>query len=83
MKLRLLLFAAVREVIGSSEIDFEVEKGITLSQFIDIISNKYPSIKPLLPNCVAAINHEYIEDLSIVLEEGNISVLNNFDVLFF
>ena len=66
MKLKVLLFAAVREAVGKQEVHLEVEDKATISSVSAALQQAYPQLRPLLSKCVFAVNQEYVEQDSVV-----------------
>jgi molybdopterin converting factor small subunit len=63
MKIKVLLFAAAREIAGEKEVLFEqVAEGTDAKQFLsDGILTKWPALKRIIDNIVLAVNQEYID----------------------
>jgi len=59
MKVRLRLFASVREIVGSGEVALEVPEGSTLADLVGQVGEQYPRLKGLAPSLLWAVNREY------------------------
>jgi MoaE-MoaD fusion protein len=70
VKVRLLYFAIVREVLGRSEETLTIENGQTLEQVISQLSNDHPSLQRLRPSLLFMVNEEYA-DPSTQLSDGD------------
>lgn len=70
MKIHLLLFASIREKVGASELDVELE-GDTVQHVIDLLVGRFPQIEPLLKRAHIALNEEYCDKTS-KLKNGDV-----------
>jgi molybdopterin synthase catalytic subunit len=59
MKVRLRLFAAVREIVGSGEVALEVPEHFTAGQLVRRVGEMYPRLQGLAPSLLLAVNREY------------------------
>jgi molybdopterin converting factor subunit 1 len=73
MKLKLLLFAKAREIVGSTEVSVEIEgESITHQALLDHITTvAFPALKPIISSCILAINQEYSIDNNNIIREGD------------
>ena len=60
MKIVARLFALYREVVGKSEIELEVEEGITVARLIGVLEQEFPQLKAFSDNLIVAVNAEYV-----------------------
>jgi len=54
------LFALYREVVGKSELEIEVEEGITVARLIELLEQEFPQLKVFSDNLIVAVNAEYV-----------------------
>ena len=59
MKVRLRLFASVREIVGSGEVALEVAEGSTVGDLVRQVGERYPRLRGLAPSLLLAVNREY------------------------
>lgn len=59
MRIRLRLFASVREIVGARELSLEVPEGCTLGRALQQIAEAYPRLQGLAPSLMLAVNREY------------------------
>ncbi len=59
MKIRVLLFAALRERAGVRELVVDVADDATAAQVREAVAVACPPLRPLLPNAALAVNEEY------------------------
>lgn len=77
MKVKVLLFAAAREIAGVREVSFdEVATGTTCSAFFaDSVLAKWPSLKSISESIVIAVNQEYVDLTAkepLILNDGTL-----------
>lgn len=61
MKIQLLAFGIVQDIINSTSLEMELQEIITVKQFKRLLSDKYPKIKNIQSFAVA-VNEEYAND---------------------
>ncbi len=59
MKVRVRLFAAVREIVGSGEVALDLPEGFTAGQLVRRVGETYPRLQGLAPSLLLAVNREY------------------------
>ena len=70
MTIRVLLFAAYREAVGSSRLEVEVPEGATVSQVYDRLEQEHDGLARLRPYTSFAVNREFV-DADAVLRAGD------------
>ncbi len=70
MKIRLKMFAILKDRSGVSEIDLELPAGATVGDAISLIRQRFAAIAELLPKAAAAVNLSYVER-SHILRDGD------------
>lgn len=72
MKIRVLLFAKAREIVGSPEIQLELEgESTTHAALLEHLNVAFPALKPVSSVCILAINQEYSVETSNIIREGD------------
>ena len=61
MRIRLRLFASVREVIGKQEVLVDVPEGVTAADLLMQLVAQHPELRRQVPSLRLAVNHEYVE----------------------
>ncbi|MDE2320320.1 MAG: MoaD/ThiS family protein [candidate division NC10 bacterium] len=59
MKVQVRCFAAVREIVGVSELIVDLPEGSTLIQLIDQLHCQYPRLQALTGSLLFSVNREY------------------------
>ena len=70
MRLRVLLFATYREIVGAKEVAWTADSGASLAQFLDAFLEAHPRLSPHRGSMMVAVNLE-VADRSTVLREGD------------
>jgi len=60
VKVKVRLFAALRELVGEREVTLELSEGATVGDLRDRLVEEHPIIGTLLPTLVWAVNEEYV-----------------------
>ena len=68
MKVEVKFFARYREIVGSEDVDLELDDGTTVVSLIARLVEKYPEF-PSDPH-MAAVNAEYVEP-DVILNDGD------------
>lgn len=74
MKLKVLLFAHLREKAGTRETQVEVPLGVSAAEVKTRLGELYPALKPALAGIVMAVNKEYVADTTLIPEGAEIAL---------
>lgn len=75
MRIRVRLFAGVREAVGQREIVLEVAEGTTADQLLDRVAERHPQIAPLRASLLVACNREYAEGGRVLAEGDEVALI--------
>ncbi len=70
MRLRVLLFATFREIVGESEVPWSAEPGTTVGPFLDAFLRAHPGLAPHRGSMKVAVNLAFV-DPSAELRDGD------------
>ncbi len=59
-RVTVLLFAAVREVVGASEITLALDGASTASSLLSALCERFPALTPYVPSLRVAVNGAYV-----------------------
>lgn len=59
MKVRVLLFARLRELAGGDELELEMTEGATLGELWSRLQERFPSLRAFVHPPLMAVNQEY------------------------
>jgi len=57
-----LFFAGAKDIVGKDRVEFELEEGITTTQFEKILLTTFPRLNKIIETCILAVNQEYAEE---------------------
>jgi molybdopterin converting factor subunit 1 len=70
MKITSLFFGITADLIGSTELDMELENSTDVGAFKLVLKGRYPQLKNITSYAVA-VNERYAEDI-LILKEGDV-----------
>jgi molybdopterin converting factor subunit 1 len=74
MKLKVLLFAHLKEKAGTREADVEMPAGASMGAVKARLGELYPALQPVLANILVAVNKEYVSDDTVIFEGAEIAL---------
>ncbi|NPV76964.1 MAG: hypothetical protein HPY59_11395 [Anaerolineae bacterium] len=74
MNVRVLLFASLRERVGKGEIELDLEPGINVAEFKQMLSSNFPEHQPLIERALVSVNRDFAFDHDIIPEEAEIGL---------
>ena len=75
VKIKVRLFAVLREEIGSHELNLEFPQGAVCREVVGYLKNNFPSLDSLLERSLLAINGVYANPCSDIFEGDEVAVL--------
>jgi molybdopterin synthase catalytic subunit len=75
MKVRVRLFAGLREYVGQAELELELPDNARVSDLQETIGRDYPRLKPLLPGLAFAVNEEYATRDQALHEDDEVALI--------
>ena len=72
-KVKILLFATLRDYVGAKTLEMEIPAGITIANLKALMVKAYPRLAPVEESMMAAINREYTADEEVVPVEAEIA----------
>ena len=70
MRIRVLLFGQLKDIVGRNEENLELAAGTSVSELMARYSEQFPRFKPLAGSIACSVNREYA-GASVVLREGD------------
>lgn len=61
MRVRVLLFATLKDLVGAREIDWSGEPGATLGDLLRDLEDRHPKFADYRRTILLAVNHEFAE----------------------
>jgi len=72
-KIKVLLFATLRDYVGSRALELEVPDGTTVAGLTRQLVSTYPGLEKVKASMMAAINREYASDEQVIPLEAEIA----------
>ena len=75
MRIKVRLFARLRELVGAGELERDVPVGSTVDAVWRALAHEYPSIEPYARSISCAVNAEYARFSTAITEGDEIAFL--------
>ena len=75
MKVKALFFATCRDIVGSRELDIEIEEGSQVGDVKRVLMAKYPNFPATTKGLSVAVNAEYVDDCAILYPGDEIAFI--------
>jgi molybdopterin converting factor subunit 1 len=75
MKVRVLLFARLREMAGGGTLEMEVPEGTTMGQLWGLLQSRTPSLQAFTSLPLMALNLEYAGPETLLTKDDEIAFL--------
>jgi MoaE-MoaD fusion protein len=75
VKVRVKLFASVREIVGRRELVLDVSEGFTVSALSRRLVSDHPKLLALMPSLQFAVNHEYADGQRVLVEGDEVAAI--------
>lgn len=74
MKIKLLLFASMKEKIGKSSIELEADEPCTVQGLLDILFLQYPAITPFAKSILVSVNQEFADSVQLIQANDEVAI---------
>ncbi len=74
MKMKVLAFGIVKEIVAGSSITVDMPEGSTAAELKTALEDRYPRLQQLA-SCLMAVNNEYAEAGQIIVERDEIALI--------
>ena len=75
MIVRVRLFASLREIVGSEELDLEPEEGTTVSALWEQILDEHPDLSRYRNAIQFAVNQDFVSGESLLKDKDEVAFL--------
>jgi len=72
--IKVKLFASFKELVGKSEVSFEIKECATVSDLKKILLNNYPQLSSQKFQAIYAVNHKVVDDNTILSVGDEVAV---------
>jgi molybdopterin converting factor subunit 1 len=73
-RVKVLLFATLRQRAGAKSVELEVPDGTDVRGLKEHLASEYPSLKEAMSTVVVAINREYAPEEAIIPANGEVAL---------
>ena len=73
-RVKLLLFATLRDRAGTKSIELDVPPDLTVQGLKDQVSAEYPSLKESMKSVLISINREYAFDEAVIPPDAELAM---------
>ena len=74
MKIKTLFFGMARDLAGQSIVNIEINEGMTVGLFRDLLTKKYPLFSEM-DSFAIAVNESYAEKAAILTENDTVAII--------
>ena len=74
MQIKVLAFGIARDILGASEVNYEISEEISVGDLKEQLMKKYPDFEKLR-HLAIAVNTEYVQDDLIIQENDEIVII--------
>ncbi len=75
MRVRVLLFATYREIVGAKEVPWTADAGTTLAQFLDAFLTAHPRLGPHRGSMMVAVNLDVAGPSTVLHDDDEVALL--------
>jgi molybdopterin converting factor subunit 1 len=75
MKVRILLFAAAKDLARNSSVDVDVSADSTIGELRTVLAESYPTLRSLMQMSRFAIDHQFVADDTRVSSGSEIAMI--------
>jgi sulfur-carrier protein len=75
MTLRVLLFAALRDLASAERVAIELAAGSTVADLRTALAQQFPPLAALLARSAIAVNHDFAEDSRVLTATDEVAII--------
>lgn len=75
MKVKVKLFSAFREIVGTKEEDLDLPEGVTVNGLLDEYVRRFPALDRYREHIILSVNREYGAPTRVLREGDEVSFL--------
>ncbi len=69
------LYARLKELIGARDVTLCLPEGATIAELRDLLGQRYPRVKAILPTVVYAVDEEYVPVTHALRDGDDVAVI--------
>jgi MoaE-MoaD fusion protein len=74
MNVKVLFFANLKDLAGTRQELFDLPDGASVTDLLQMISNRHPSLKKTLPSILVAVNHEFAGKNDVIPNDAEVAL---------
>ncbi|KAL2630847.1 hypothetical protein R1flu_015533 [Riccia fluitans] len=75
VRVKVLLFARARELVGRSQVDLAVKEGATTAECVAELTKQFPALEIMRNSVVVALNFDYVTEPVMVKEGDEMAII--------
>jgi molybdopterin synthase catalytic subunit len=75
VKIRVRLFASVKDIVGRREVVLDLPEGTTAAELLRHFTAGHPRLEALLPSLAVAVNREYVDGTRVLGEDDEVALI--------
>lgn len=75
MKVRLLWFARVRQIVGAETTEWQLPSGATVGDLRRELTRRFPELAEFLPRCAMAVDAQYATDAAALRDGSEVACI--------
>jgi molybdopterin synthase catalytic subunit len=75
MTVNVVVFAGLRERLGTGRIEFSLTTDATVATLKQEILQQYPQLQDLLPHCAVSVDHQYAGDEAVLADGCEVGLI--------
>ncbi|KAL3678650.1 hypothetical protein R1sor_021606 [Riccia sorocarpa] len=75
VRVKVLLFARARELVGGSEVDLDVKEGATTADCVAELTNRFGALEVMRDSIVVALNFDYVTEPVKVKDGDELAII--------
>lgn len=75
MIVKLILFAAIKDAVGSGRLEIELGAQANVADLKQALVKQYPDLQPLIESSAISLNHEYATDDEPITMDAEVGVI--------
>lgn len=75
MKIKLLLFAAAKEIVGANQLVIELSDGDNVAALKAAVNKKHPAIADLVARSAFSVDQKYASDETLIEDSSEVAMI--------
>jgi sulfur-carrier protein len=74
MRVRLLFFATLKDIVGSRELLMDVPESSTIGDLLTLLESRYPRMKDYRSIALTALNEDYVDRTARISDGDEVAI---------